>query len=160
MTATAEVARFRLSSSERAMLDGMAGTSRILSGIEAGDAARVAEGEAESAAADRLVTIAEAMATFPAPGGPLDPYAQRMLTVSGDELRSLVEERTTLLEDFVPHAGQQGSFVVGALSLAALAAVLAGLTGALGDGRAGRATLVTGFLAVGVAILLGVAALT
>jgi hypothetical protein len=159
MTATAEVALFRLASAERATLAGMAGTSRVLDGLDVGDPAEVARGEAESAAADRLVTIAEGMAALPAQDGLLDPYAQRMLTVAGEDLDALVGERAALLQVVVPRAGQQGSLVVAALSLVALAAVLAGLAATLHDGRAGRSTLVMGFLAVGTALALGTAAL-
>lgn len=159
MAATAEVARFRLASSERATLGGMAGISRQIAGLEIGDGVEVARGETEADAATHLVAIAEAMAAFPPEDGPLDPYAQRMLTVTGDELRVLVGERNALLEVDAPRASQQGSLVVAALSLVALAAVLGGLAAVLRDGRAGRATLVTGFLAAAVAIGLGVAAL-
>ena len=137
----------------------MAGISRQIEGLETGDTIEVARGEAEADAADRLVTIAEAMAAFPSEDGPLDAYAQRMLTVSGDELRALVGERTALSEVDAPRAGRQGSLVVAALSLAALAAVLAGLASTLHDGRAGRATLVTGYVTAAVAIALGAAAL-
>jgi hypothetical protein len=159
MTATAEVARFRLASSEWATLGGMAGISRQIAGLETSDTLEVARGEAEADAADRLVAIAEAMAAFPSADGPLDPYAKRMLTVTGDELRTLVGKRTALLEVDAPRAGRQSSLVVVALSLVALAAVLAGLASTLHDGRPGRATLVTGFVTAAVAIALGVAAL-
>lgn len=158
MTATAEVARFRLASSERATLGGMAGISRQIAGLERDDMTEVARGEAEADAADQLVSIAEAMAVFPAEDGPLDAYAQRMLTASGDELSALVGERTTLSEVDAPRLGRQGSLVVAALSLTALAAVLAGLASTLHDGRAGRATLVAGFATAAVAIALGIAA--
>jgi hypothetical protein len=159
MSATAEVALFRLASSERAVLSGMAGTGRSMSGLQDHVEGEIAKGEAEADAADRLVAIAEAMAAFPAEDGPLDAYAQRMLTVSGDELSALVGERTELLELDAPRTGRQGSLVVTALSLVAMAAVLAGLAATLRDGRAGRVTLVTGFLTLGAAIALGAAAL-
>lgn len=130
-----------------------------IAGLEARDDGGIARGEAESAAADHLVAIAEAMAAFPPEGGPLHPYAQRMLTVTGDDLSALVDERTALLDVDGPRAGRQGSLVVTALSLVALAAVLGGLAAALRHGGAGQLTLIAGFLVLGAAVALGVAAL-
>jgi hypothetical protein len=158
MGATAEVALFRLASSERAVLGGMAGTSRLMAGLEARDEGGLARAEAESAAAERLVTIAESMAAFPSQGGPLDTYAQAMLTMTGDELSALVAERTSLLEVQAPRVDRQGSLAVSALSLVALAAVLGGLAAALRHGRAGRLTLMAGFLVLAMAVALGVGA--
>ena len=160
MTATSEVARFRLASAQEATLGAMAGISRQMVGIEVGDEVEIAKGEAEADAATRLVDIAGAMAAFPPEDGPLDAYARRMLTITGDELEALLTERNTHVDVDVPRTSRQGSLVVAALSLVALALVLAGLAGALRDGRAGRATLTMGFLAVGGAVTLGTAALT
>jgi hypothetical protein len=159
MSATAEVARFRLATSQTATLDGMAGLSRQMAGLEADDPAEVAKGVAEEDAASRLEAIAEAMAAFPPEDGPLDAYAQRMVTVTGEELQALQDERNALVDLEAPRAGGQGRLVTAALSLVALAAVLAGLAAVLRQGRAGGVTLLTGYLAVGAAILLGTAAL-
>jgi hypothetical protein len=78
--------------------------------------------------------------------------------MTGDELSALVAERTSLLEVQAPRVDRQGSLAVSALSLVALAAVLGGLAAALRHGRAGRLTLMAGFLVLAMAVALGVGA--
>lgn len=158
MTASFELSRFRLQSTWDGYLGGMAGASRQIAGLEAGSEVDIARGGVEYDVAPRLAAIADAMASLPPEGGPLDPYARSALAATTDELEAHLAHQNAQVE-LAEIAGRQSNLVIAGLSLIALAAVLAGLSAVLRDGRSGRATLLIGFIATGIAIALGVAAL-
>jgi hypothetical protein len=157
LTARGELQRFRLGSAQRAFMAGMAGLSRQLVGLETANETEIARGAAESDAADLLVGIADSMALLPPEDGPLDPYTRTVLAATDEAIAEMLAEQNADADTAVS-AGGQGSLVVAALTMVALAAVLAGLAAVLKDDRPGRVTLVLGFAAAGVAIALGLRA--
>jgi hypothetical protein len=117
-----------------------------MAGIESGNEIAVAVGTAELAAAGRLGDVAKRIGRPPAADGPVDAYAREILSSTIEEVAALGEEQI-VQADLADATSKRGGMAVLGLSFVALAGVLAGLAGILGDGRAGRLTLLTGYVA-------------
>jgi hypothetical protein len=141
-----ELGRLQLQAAQRAAQVGNVGGSRAMAGIESGDEAALAVGTAELAAAGRLGDVAMRLGRRPAAEGPVDAYAREILSSTIEDVATLGDEQI-VQADLADAASKRGGMAVLGLSFVALAGVLAGLAGILGEGRAGRLTLLTGYVA-------------
>jgi hypothetical protein len=141
-----ELGRLQLQAAQRAAQVGNVGGSRGMAGIEAGDEAALAVATAELTAAGRLGEVAMRLGQPPAEDGPVDAYARQVLSSTIEDVATLGAEQI-VQADLADAASNRGGMAVLGLSFVALAGVLAGLAGILGDGRGGRLTLLTGYLA-------------
>jgi hypothetical protein len=155
MAASSALGELRLQSAQRAFVMGMEGISRQIVALGEGDEAGQAIGGAEFAASERLVGVADRMARLPARDGPLDPYVREMLASRQADQVALTEEQNRQV-DLAAEASGRNAIVIVGLSLVALAGVLGGLSALLRSGRAGRGTLLAGFVVLGTAAVAGV----
>lgn len=141
---------------QRALLVSMEGSSRGLVALQDGDPAGERIGAAQGAAGERLMAIASEMGAIPEPDGPLDPYAQAMLSTTEPQMRTILAEQIGWSEAAADASDRSSRSVMG-LSLVALAGVLVGLAAVVGSGRTGRALLVLAYTsaagAVGLLVL-------
>lgn len=153
---TSELLRLQLQGAQRGAHLGTIGGTRGIGAITSGDVLSTAIADAELAAAQRIIEISLRLGRPPDEGGPVDRYARELLAASMTDIQALADEQAAQA-DRAEVAGNRGVMAVLGLSLAALAGVLAGLAGILGDSRAGRLTLLSGYLAGGLvlAALLG-----
>jgi len=126
------------------------GGTRGIAAIESANESELAQADAQLAAAQRFIDLAPTLGQ-PAEDGPLDDYARRMLTATMADIQALADEQARQADRADAAGRRVGSSVLG-LSLVALAGVLAGLAGILGDIRAGRVTLLTGYGAAALAL--------
>lgn len=145
---TSELLGLQLQSAQRAAHLGTIGGTRGMAAITAGDEFATAVADAELAAAQRIIEIGLGLGRPPAESGPVDRYARELLAASMADIQALADEQAAQA-DRAEVAGNRGVMAVLGLSLAALSGVLAGLAGILGDSRAGRLTLLSGYLAGG-----------
>lgn len=154
--ASGSILNHQIINSQRALLMSMEGNSRGLVGLQDGDDAAEAIGAAQVAAGDRLAAIAGEMGAQPEVGGPLDPYAQAMLSSTGTQLQAILAVQIGWSEA-ASDASDRSSLSVMGLSLVALAGVLVGLAAVVGSGRTGRSLLAlactTAAAAVGLLVL-------
>jgi hypothetical protein len=135
---------FELGSLQSAVSLGLAATARQLSAFQEPDAAEIqtALGQADQEAAGRLLGIAQSMGRPPDASSGIDPATLALLGRSTADLQALVGEQNHQV-DLAETASERGARTVFALSLLALAAVLAGLAGVLRDVTPGRISLLT-----------------
>ncbi|MEI7745194.1 MAG: hypothetical protein WCK58_15770 [Chloroflexota bacterium] len=132
------------------VLLGMQGISRQMAGSIAGDTAGTAVGAAQQAASEKLkAAVDETMASS---GRTVDAYVIGLLSPSNDDLNKEVAEQNRQV-DLAAAAGAVQTQAVLALSLVALAGVLAGVSAVLGSGKSGWAVLVVAWIAAGTAFL-------
>jgi hypothetical protein len=152
---------FELNSQQDAITIKLNALGRALVALQTGSPnadAEQAKLEPDVAAGDRLLTIASEMGGLPGPDSPLDATARRVISDDIAGLQQTLDEhvrQVALAEDY----GSRGSRAVLGLSFVALAAVLMGLTSAVGEGQAGRVALGTATLATILAIAAGVSSL-
>jgi len=146
---------FQISKALEATKVAMEGTSRQMVSPETGDAIGQAIGAADQVAFERLIAVATEMGAVPAASGPLDAYAQDALSSTTDDLRALVAEQNAAVDRSSAASARSMGIVLG-LSLSALAGVLVGLAAVVGRGRPGAALLALGYVAAGIALLLGI----
>jgi hypothetical protein len=146
---------FQLSKSLEASQLSMEGASRELVSLDSEDAIGHVIGKVEFDALDRMMAIAAEMGAVPDASSPLDPYARDALASTVDDVRDLVAEQNAAIAR-ASASGSRGLAIVLGLSLAALAGVLVGLAAVIGRGTPGLALLVLGYVAAGMAIVLGI----
>jgi hypothetical protein len=111
----------------------------------------MATAEAQSAAAQRYAEAVRAMSRVPT-DSPIDPGTRALLTSDLPRVRRLLEEQNRLV-DRADRYGTRQERAMFAIALVAIAAVLLGLAGLVGDGRGGAAAL--GVAAAALALALG-----
>jgi hypothetical protein len=136
---------------QQALVLSLEGTSRNIVSLQRDDAIGQARGEADQGAGERLFTIAQQMAEVPPANGPLDPYVRELLTSPTTTSMAVVVEQNRQVY-LANDAGDRSGRAVLGLSFLALAGVLVGLTAVLGEGRAGRLTLVMAYLGLGLSL--------
>ncbi len=146
-----------LGAQQQALLVGMEGVSRQISGTGSGDEAFVAIGGAQQAASDDLRALLDASGATSGKA-PLDAYTAGLVTANNAGLAVEVQEQNRQVDIAEDMGGREQLAVLG-LSLVTLAGVLAGVAAVLRRGRAGWAMLITGWSVVGVAALVAIAAL-
>lgn len=117
-----------------------------------------ARARADHAAAERLAVIVEAMAALPDEGGAVDAHTRDVLAATPDRLGPLVRDQNGAV-DAAERFGTRQDRAIFALSLVAIAAVLLGLAGVMGESRNGRTSLVLAALALLLALGWGATAL-
>lgn len=138
------------------VLLGMEGLSRQMAATTAGDTASAAVGAAQQAASEKLKVAVEE--TNASSGKGVDPYLAGLLSATDAEMNDEVAEQNRQV-DVAAAAGESQQQAVLALSIVALAGVLAGVAAVLGSGKAGWLVLVTGWAAAGVATVIAVSVL-
>ena len=121
------------------------GTSRLLAASETSPELFERElpiGEAITTAGERMAEIGARMAEVPT-NPELDEYTRTVLREGSGRAAGLVEEQNRQV-DLAEGAGEQGDRAVLALSVLAVAAVLLGFAGAVGQGRPGWLALLSG----------------
>lgn len=141
-----------IGSSQRAIQLEIDGTSRQIVALDTGDAAADGIGKSDVNAGERLLAIAAEMGTPPAESGPIDAYARHLLVAPTEELNAEVTEQNRLV-DVANDASNRSSMAVLGLSMVALAGVLVGLAAVVGEGRAGRLTLLMAYLGASAALI-------
>ena len=131
------------------------GTSRELAALPVGDEVQSAVGAAQVSASDRLSTaVSDSAGT--ATSAVLDAYVRGLLAATTADLVAEVAEQGHQV-DLAAAAGNRSGRAVLGLSFAALAGVMIGLAAVLRAGVAGWTTLI---VALAVAALAGIAAIT
>ena len=120
---------------------GLEATTRQLAALET-DAARVtaAIAAADERASQRLLAIAEGFASDPGSRSGLDETTRQTLTTNATLLTLVVAEQNRQV-DLAERYGDRENAAIFALALLAIAAVLLGLAGIIGDGRQGTRIL-------------------
>lgn len=152
LSASADQETFMIGSSQRAIQLEIDGTSRQIVALDTGDAAADGIGKSDVNAGERLLAIAAEMGTPPAESGPIDAYARHLLVATGEALNAEVTEQNRLV-DVANDASNRSSMAVLGLSMVALAGVLVGLAAVVGEGRAGRLTLLMAYLGASAALI-------
>lgn len=152
LSASADQETFMIGSSQRAIQLEIDGTSRQIVALDTGDAAADGIGKSDVNAGERLLAIAAEMGTPPAESGPIDAYARHLLVATGEALIAEVTEQNRLV-DVANDASNRSSMAVLGLSMVALAGVLVGLAAVVGEGRAGRLTLLMAYLGASAALI-------
>jgi hypothetical protein len=152
ISGSTQLTTFEYESTQQALALGLAATNRTLAGLDHPEiaAAEEAKGTADSTAADRLVQIATTMALEPAEGV-VDQWTREVLLATPEDWQRLVAEQNRQV-DLADVASARSQRSVLGLSFIALAGVMAGLTGVLGEGRNGLIAL-SGAIAALVAAL-------
>lgn len=143
---------------ETSLALGAEATARFLAADGDLDPLDLGRALADQAAADRIPGIVERMAAVPGPESDLDAHTREVLASTPAQLQSIVEDQNAAI-DAAERFGTRQDRSIFALSLAAIAAVLLGLAGVIGEGRAGRIVLVTAALALLLAMGWGASAL-
>lgn len=152
LSASADQETFMIGSSQRAIQLEIDGTSRQIVALDTGDAAADGIGKSDVNAGERLLAIAAEMGTPPAESGPIDAYARHLLVAPIEALIAEVTEQNRLV-DVANDASNRSSMAVLGLSMVALAGVLVGLAAVVGEGRAGRLTLLMAYLGASAALI-------
>lgn len=117
-----------------------------------------ARAEAEEAAGLRLAGVVEAMARLPDEASGVDAHTREVLASTPDRLEDLVGAQNAAIDD-AERFGTRQDRAIFALSLVAIAAVLLGLAGVMGEGRSGRTSLIAAAVALTLALGWGATAL-
>lgn len=135
-----------------ALVTGLAGTGRFAEIPDPGTAADIslALSQAESQASDRIIELAGQMAQLPR-DAPVDPVTRRAATAEISELNALVEAQNHQV-DLAGRYGSRQERAMFGLAMVAIAAVLLGLAGLMGNSRTARVSLVVAALALLLAI--------
>jgi hypothetical protein len=145
---------------EQALSLGIEANGRALAAIGSPEIERVslAQARAERIAARRLTAIFEEMTRLPGPEGGVDAHTREVLATGPEALQAVVEEQNAQV-DAAERYGTRQDRSIFALSLVAIAAVLLGLAGVMGDRRGGRTALIAAGAALVVALGWGATAL-
>jgi hypothetical protein len=147
-----QIDSFGLNAGQDVVVTQLGLTAQILAGLGANQdtTALQAQDPAEAAAADKLATVITDMtdrtrlATVP------DLHTAKVTTLDDNGLRDLVTAQSSSV-DTANRLGTRSTILVYALSLIALAGVLAGLAGVLRRGAGALLALIAGFAALVVA---------
>ena len=137
---------------------GLEGAQRQLAALKTGDEVAAALGRADEAASQRLLELVTRLAEDPSAQSGVDPATREALTATEPELRRLVAGQNSQVDLAERYGGRENAAIFG-LSLVAVAAVLLGLAGLVGEGRQGMRTLAVAGATLAVAIGWGAAAL-
>lgn len=119
---------------------GLQASERAIAALEDGDPETIAVAAADERASQRLLELAEGLTEDPSPESGLDPVTRDALAATNRELTRLVEEQNRQV-DLAERYGARENGAIFALSLLAVAAVLLGLAGLVGEGRQGTRLL-------------------
>ena len=160
LTAQSYQEPFQLGSMQRAVLVAIEGTSRDIVALGQGDAgaANTAKGDADVIASDRLQVIAKTMGAVPGPSSSVEPYVRDLIAMTTVDQKAEADRQIAVAVAANDASDRSGRAVVG-LSMVALAGVLVGLAAVLGEGRAGKITLLVAYGAVALACIALVLAL-
>ena len=137
---------------------GLEATNRQLAALRSGDEAAAAIALADELASHRLLDLATRLAEEPSSESGVDPEAREALAATNPELRRLVAEQNRQVDLAERYGGRENAAIFG-LSLLAVAAVLLGLAGLIGEGRQGMRILAVATVTLAVSIGWGAAAL-
>ena len=158
--ATSQVDSFALNAAQDTVVGKLALTARTLAAMQAGQDSSVLQAEApiEDTAAQRLGDVITGMTDRTKLGSVADAHTAHVLSLTDSGLVDLVTAQSHAV-DLANQFGSRSTDLVYALSLAALAGVLAGLAGVLRRGVGGLLSLVAGFAALLLAAGIGVVAM-
>ena len=150
------VGAFHLPTAQTVIAVGLEATSRALAAFEAeeGVPVAIAAADADTASAERLSAILDAMVATPGPESGVDATTLETLARELEELAAMTTEQNAAV-DRAERYSKRGDRAVLALSIAAVAAVLLGLAGIVGAGRAGTGVLWAAGVALVVAAVMG-----
>lgn len=137
---------------------GLEATQRQLATLGSDDEEAAAVALAEARASERLLDLAARLAEEPSAESGVDPPAREALAATTRDLRGLVAEQNRQVDLAERYGGRENAAIFG-LSLVAVAAVLLGLAGLVGEGREGKRVLVMAALTLALAMGWGAAAL-
>lgn len=141
---------FQLSTFEQALQVGITGNAHSIVAQRDGDMAAAALGAAEANASTRLEVIAAEMGAVPDVTSALDAYIVSVLGAELEDMQAMAADQAAQFEVAQVASRRSGQAVLG-LALAALSGVLVGLAAIVGGGRAGKALLLSAYLAAGAA---------
>ncbi|HVM10880.1 MAG TPA: hypothetical protein VM638_00190 [Actinomycetota bacterium] len=133
---------------------GLESAGRAIAAIEAGSPEGGAIAAAEERASERLLELAQALLEAPGPDTGLDARTRGALEATPETLTLLVAEQNRQV-DLAERYGNRENAAIFGLSLVAIAAVLLGLAGILGEGRQGRMILTVATVVLGASVLWG-----
>jgi hypothetical protein len=148
---SSQVVGWALSAQQQALVVGMEGLARSLTGLQANAADDEVVGQANHDASSRLTAEVAAMAATVA-NAPLDPYTAGLVSASIEDIQRVLEEQIRQDEIAQAEGGRSRIAVLG-LTFTALGGVLAGLAVALKDTRPGWAILMLGWMVAGLALI-------
>jgi hypothetical protein len=153
-----QLSAFTFTSFHRSLSLGMEGTGLALAGFEIPGASSSEEAIANAnvAASERLIPIAESMGVS-TPDAAIDEHTREVMGATVEDLTAIVGDQNREV-DVAEAYGRRGTRSVFALSVLAIAAVLLGLAGVLGEGRPGTIALVAATTALVLASGLGASA--
>jgi hypothetical protein len=136
---------FQLDSIRDAVGKSLTATSRNLGALRRGEPSVTQLARALSAARDRttdhVIEVTRQMSQIPADAPGIDPALREILTTDVRELGAEVEEQNRQVDEASVHGTRQERAMFG-IALVAIAAVLLGLAGLMGEGRPGRVALI------------------
>lgn len=150
---------FQITSLQQATTLAISGTAAQIAVLGMPETADAIQGRAEAdvKAAERLISIAQAMGAVPPTSSGVDPTAGHVLASNPLDWAGLLSEQISQM-NIADHYGERGNRTVFALSLLALGAVLIGLAAVLGGELPGRVVISAATLALLAAAVLGLAA--
>jgi hypothetical protein len=140
---------------------GLEANSRALAALARGAenaGAYTAMADADNAAVERLTAIANAMAAPPGPESGVDALTREEIARDLREIAGMTREQNRQV-DLAETFGKRGDRSTLALSVLAVAAVLLGLGGIVGPGRAGSTVVIAAAIAIVAAVATGASAL-
>jgi hypothetical protein len=136
---------FQLDSIRDAVGKSLTATSRNLGALRRGDPSVTELARALSAARDRttnqVIAVTRQMGRIPEDAPGIDPALREILTTEVSQLGAEVEEQNRQVDEADVHGTRQERAMFG-IALVAIAAVLLGLAGLMGEGRPGRVALI------------------
>jgi hypothetical protein len=155
-----QVDSFGLNAQQDVIVTQLGVTAHTIAGLQAGDDTTVLEAEdpIEATAADRLANVIAEMTDRKRLGAVPDKHTASVVSLDDAGLIALVNAQGRAV-DLADQLGSRSTLLVYALSLVALAGVLAGLAGVLRRGPGAILALVAGFVGLFVAIGIGIFAL-
>lgn len=151
---------FELVNSQRAIALSIQGTARQIAAFDHPDlqSVQTAMGQADVDAGTRMVDVAAAMARVEAGASGLDPATESSVLAEPDEILALVQEQNRQV-DLADRFSLRGDRAVVGLSMVAIAAVLLGLAGVVGESRSGTISVIAAAGALVAGAAGGIAAL-
>jgi hypothetical protein len=137
---------------------GLEATQRQLAALRSGDEEAAAVALADERASQRLLGLAARLSEEPSAESGVDRAAREALAATNPDLRRLVAEQNRQVDLAERYGGRENAAIFG-LSLLAVAAVLLGLAGLIGEGRQGMRILAVAAVTLAVSIGWGAAAL-
>jgi hypothetical protein len=136
---------FQLDSIRDAVGKSLIATSRNLGALRRGEPSVTQVARALSAARDRttdhVIEVTRQMGRIPSDAPGIDPALREILTTDVSQLGPEVEEQNRQVDQADVHGTRQERAMFG-IALVAIAAVLLGLAGLMGEGRPGRVSLI------------------